>query len=157
MRSSSKNFAGTMADGLQFEPSERLLRANGESRERGVPRLPWVAGAWYSLGVAAGRPVGGRGLRAPYFTRPEAGGACVHHGATEGDRGLRERSKPHGVSRHHARSSGGGGPFRTPDPPLESEDEAVHLPRAERHLHHRPVADTGDAQSRVRLGQADVA
>ena len=63
----------------------------------------------------------------------------------------------HGIGRHHARSSGGGGPLRTPDPPLESEDEAVHLPRAQRHLHHRPLANAVDAQPRVRRGQADVA
>ncbi len=43
--------------------------------------------------------------------------------------------------RHHEAIAGVRSPFRTPDPPLEPEDEALHLRRARRHLHHRPAAD----------------
>jgi hypothetical protein len=31
-------------------------------------------------------------------------------------------------------------PLRAPDPSLEPQDEALHLHRAQRHLHHRPAA-----------------
>ena len=43
--------------------------------------------------------------------------------------------------RHHEATARVRGPLRTPDPPLEPEDEALHLRRAQRHLHHRPAAD----------------
>src|SRR5579863_7488871 len=42
--------------------------------------------------------------------------------------------------RVHAGALGGGRPFRPPDAPLEPEDEALHLSRAQRHLYHRPGA-----------------
>ena len=45
------------------------------------------------------------------------------------------------VRRLHEGASGGRGPLRPPDPPLEPEDAQVHLHRAWRHLHHRPPAD----------------
>ena len=35
--------------------------------------------------------------------------------------------------------------------PLEPEDEAVHLRRAQRHLHHRPAADRQDVRARLSL------
>ena len=43
--------------------------------------------------------------------------------------------------RHHEAAARQRRPLRTPDPPLEPEDEAIHLHRAQRHLHHRPAAD----------------
>ena len=44
-------------------------------------------------------------------------------------------------SRLHEGAAGGWSAFRPPDAALESEDEAIHLHRARRHLHHRPAAD----------------
>ena len=61
-------------------------------------------------------------------------------------RGARRRKAnregaPHHVCRQHARPARGRRPLRSPDPPLEPEDEALHLRRAQRHLHHRHPAD----------------
>ena len=41
----------------------------------------------------------------------------------------------------HEAAAGGRRALRPPDEPLEPEDEAVHLRRPQRHLHHRPAAD----------------
>ena len=41
----------------------------------------------------------------------------------------------------HEAAAGGRSALRPPDEPLEPEDEAVHLRRPQRHLHHRPAAD----------------
>ena len=61
-----------------------------------------------------------------------------------GPQGAR-RQTDQGVSRdgtdHHEGAAGGRGPLRPPDQALEPEDEAVHLRRAQRHLHHRPAED----------------
>src|SRR4026208_372373 len=44
--------------------------------------------------------------------------------------------------RHRVEGSArGGGPLRPPDKALEPEDEAIHLWRAKRNLHHRPRKD----------------
>ena len=51
-----------------------------------------------------------------------------------------QKENHHG-RRHHAADARGRRPLRAPDPPLEPEDEALHLRRAQRHLHHRPRAD----------------
>src|SRR5581483_10990365 len=51
--------------------------------------------------------------------------------------------------RLHERTAGGRRPFRPPDTSLEPEDEALHLHRARRHLHHRPPADPAAARRRV--------
>ena len=53
--------------------------------------------------------------------------------------------------RHHEAAAGGRGPLRPPDPALEPEDEALHLRRAQRHLHHRSPADAGAHRDRVHL------
>ena len=45
--------------------------------------------------------------------------------------------------------------LRAPDPPLEPEDEAVHLQRAQRHLHHRPAAVADLHRPRLRVRQGD--
>ena len=65
-------------------------------------------------------------------------------------RSSNQRKESHG-SCLHARAPGGRSPFRPPDPPLEPEDEAVHLRRARRHLHHRPPADARAARGGTRL------
>ena len=52
----------------------------------------------------------------------------------------RERSTRHGC-RHDATDARSRCALRAPDPPLEPEDEALHLRRAQRHLHHRSRAD----------------
>ncbi len=53
--------------------------------------------------------------------------------------------------RHHEAAPRGGCPFRAPDPALEPEDEAVHLRRAQRHLHHRSAADPRPDRDRLHL------
>src|SRR5262245_8517737 len=51
----------------------------------------------------------------------------------------------------HEGPAGGRGPLRPPDPPLEPEDEAVHLHGARRDLHHRFAADAAAARRGVRV------
>ena len=46
-------------------------------------------------------------------------------------------------------------PLRAPDPALEPEDEALHLHRAQRHLHHRPAAVAVLHRPRLRVRQGD--
>ena len=53
--------------------------------------------------------------------------------------------------RHHEAAPRGRCPLRAPDPPLEPQDEAVHLRRAQRHLHHRSAADPGPDRDRLHL------
>src|SRR5581483_2133597 len=66
------------------------------------------------------------------------------------DRKPREGGRSLG-SRVHEGAAGGWSALRPPDAPLEPEDEAVHLHRARRHLHHRPAADPGAAAGGARL------
>ena len=49
----------------------------------------------------------------------------------------------HGACRDHASAARCRGPLRASDPPMESEDAAIHLRRAQRHLHHRSHPDAG--------------
>ena len=56
--------------------------------------------------------------------------------------------------RHHEAAAGGRCPLRAPDPALEPEDEALHLRRAQRHLHHRPAADAVLHRPRLRVRRA---
>ena len=69
--------------------------------------------------------------------------------------GSRRFSPPNRIrshrARHHEAVAGVRSALRTPDPPLESQDEALHLRRARRHLHHRPRADPGAARRGRRL------
>src|SRR3546814_15994908 len=55
----------------------------------------------------------------------------------------------HRGRRHHEAAARGRCPLRTPDPPLEPEDEAVHLRWARRHLNHPPRADTQPHRDRL--------
>ena len=73
--------------------------------------------------------------------------------STRGPPENRNRNRERGshARRFHEGIAGGRRPLRPPDPPLEPEDEALHLHRARRHLHHRPAADAGAAPGRTRL------
>ena len=63
----------------------------------------------------------------------------------------RKEKYPWRPRRLHAAVARSRRPLRPPDPPLEPEDGAVHLRRAQRHPHHRPVAD-GAAAARALEG-----
>ena len=54
-------------------------------------------------------------------------------------------------SRLHEGATGGWSSLRPSDTSLEPEDEAFHLHRARRHLHHRPAADAAARRGRIRL------
>ena len=56
--------------------------------------------------------------------------------------------------RLHARAAGGRRALRPPDAPLEPEDDALHLHRARRHLHHRPPADARSCSRRPTTSRA---
>ncbi len=83
-------------------------------------------------------------------------------------RGVRRERKPavaiteylkeygHG-RRHDAGAAGKRRPLRSPDPSLEPEDEALHLHRAQRHLHHRPAPVAVVHRPRLRVRQETVA
>ncbi len=87
-----------------------------------------------------GRTGGGAGRLGPV---PSAPRRLKHASSTEKGAAL--------SGRHHARAPGGRSPLRPPDPPLEPEDEALHLHGARRHLHHRPPADARAARGGARL------
>ncbi len=57
--------------------------------------------------------------------------------------------------RHDAGAAGKRRPLRSPDPSLEPEDEALHLHRAQRHLHHRPAPVAVVHRPRLRVRQGD--
>src|SRR5665213_3822972 len=61
------------------------------------------------------------------------------------------------VRRYDARTSGSRSPLRPPNPSLESEDETVHLPGAQRDLHYRSRAYGSEAPRNLRRDPADVA
>ena len=66
----------------------------------------------------------------------------------------REVNTGHG-RRHHEAAARERRALRAPDPALEPEDEALHLHRAQRHLHHRPAADAVLHRPRLRVRQGD--
>ncbi len=66
-------------------------------------------------------------------TRTHTAGPCIPRSpspskapARAGSLRNRWEGNPHGTSRHHAPAARGRRPLRTPDPPLEPEDEALH-------------------------------
>ncbi len=66
------------------------------------------------------------------------------------------RKKPrrtHHERCHHEGTAGSRCALRPPDQALEPEDEAVHLRRAQRHLHHRPAEDHEGDRDRLQLRQ----
>ena len=88
-----------------------------------------------------------RGGRWPALT-PASTEAPPSSATQTSERGLDAR-------RLHERTPGGRSPLRPSDPPLEPEDEAVHLHRARWHLHHRPHPDAGAAGRGVQLREGD--
>ena len=85
------------------------------------------------------------------------GGAPPGARVTTEERGRRPRADQKGCNgrRHHEAAAGQRRPLRAPDPSLEPEDEALHLHRAQRHLHHRPAADARLHRQGLRVRQAD--
>ena len=83
--------------------------------------------------------------------------------ATEADRSPATRSAEesnrqevaHRAVRFDAPAARGRSPLRPPDPPLEPEDEAVHLRRAQRDPHHRPGPDRPAPRRRPRVRPRD--
>src|SRR3954454_704476 len=71
-----------------------------------------------------------------------------------GRRPRREQRARHGC-RHHAPAPRERRALRASDPALEPQDEAFHLHRAQRHLHHRPAAVAVVHRLRLRLRQGD--
>src|SRR5207245_9795985 len=52
---------------------------------------------------------------------------------------------------HHEGVARSGRPLRASDQALESQDEGIHLRRAQRNLHHRPAKDAEDVQRGVKI------
>ncbi len=74
---------------------------------------------------------------------------------TSGVRRRGETGRHHHGRRHHATAHRERHALRAPDEALEPQDEALHLHRAQRHLHHRPDPDPGLHRPRLRLRQGD--
>ena len=88
---------------------------------------------------------------------PSVDGGRAHPASTEAPP---EQCNPNRERGSHARrlhegTAGGRRSLRPPDAPLEPEDEALHLHRARRHLHHRPHPDAGAARRGLRLREGD--
>ena len=85
-------------------------------------------------------------------TPPDGGAGALQPGSVRARRRSTIQPKgSHRGSRLHEGAAGGRSALRSPDAPLEPEDEALHLRRARRHLHHRPPADAGAAAGGTRL------
>ncbi|MSO78977.1 MAG: hypothetical protein EXQ79_05165 [Acidimicrobiia bacterium] len=116
-----------------------------------------------ALAVAPGPAWGkGQGSRyTPSSTRVSArdlSGSQHHPGRTASGRGASEPTynlRSLCGCRHHEAASGGRGPLRSPDAPLEPEDASFHLRGAQRDLHHRPPADAGADRYRLPLHPQD--
>ena len=74
--------------------------------------------------------------------------ACPH--ASAPDQGATGHGRRHDEAAARERRA-----LRAPDPPLEPEDEAIHLQRAQRHLHHRPAAVADLHRPRLRVRARD--
>ena len=79
--------------------------------------------------------------------------SCATHGRPSGARRTGPPTDGRHVRgcRHDEAAVGGRGPFRPSDSALEPEDEAIHLRRAQRHLHHRSPADAGAHRDGVQV------
>ena len=121
-----------------------------------VPACGTVPGRSREPRPAARRPERGPRVRAPARRQ---GGAADRRSATTVRAARRaapdrEVNTGHG-RRHHAAAAGQRRALRAPDPALEPEDEALHLHRAQRHLHHRPAAVAVLHRPRLRVRQGD--
>ena len=100
-----------------------------------------------------------RSLRITHACRSPRGCRCDQ--VVAGPRTTRHaEAQPHRRSPSHAvrldaPAAGGRCPLRAPDSPLEPQDEALHLRRAQRHPHHRPGADGQPPGCRARLRDGD--
>ncbi len=129
---------------------ERIEHAIGPAAgPRGVPPRPRLIARRRLLcgRPTFPRPVGTLGGRWPELIRlpPRPRRSIATQTAERGSH----------ARRFHEGIAGGRRPFRPPDPPLEPEDEALHLHRARWHLHHRPHPDAGAAGRGVQLRQGD--
>ena len=142
--SSIRPLDGFQSQGPSMNTGDGVGAAAGS---RGVPRRSVLTG--FSPAAAT--------MRCPLF--PRTGGQPEVDG---GRRSCRLPPRPAGVTaskpergfdarRLHEGTAGGRSSLRPSDPPLEPEDEALHLHRARRHLHHRPHADAGAAGRGVQL------
>ena len=110
-------------------------RLGAATRPTSRLRTPRTAARGRSLTVA-----GRFGRRARVGDRaPASGRGDEPDRRPSRSRGVTTRRHGHG-RRHHAAAARERRPLRAPDPALEPEDEALHLHRAQRHLHHRPAA-----------------
>ena len=141
-------------------------RTAGENRWRARRRM--LAGAARSGGstsrVLLPPPRSGAvATSVPAGNRRVSGAAGRQGGAPPGARdnrgarpaAARRSERLHHGSRQHEAAARQRRPLRAPDPSLEPEDEAIHLHRAQRHLHHRPAADARVHRQRLRVRQAD--
>ena len=110
-------------------------RVAAPGRPRGAPRAARAdaaSGRGYHPRSPVPRPGGG--------SRRTVAGAAPVPRETPPVHCNRNRERGSHARRLHERPAGGRSPLRPPDPALEPEDEALHLHRARRHLHHRPAA-----------------
>src|SRR5258708_1898681 len=82
-------------------------------------------------------------------TRTNRSRRCLRAGARHG------RGHRHGPGRHHAAAPRERRSLRASDSSVEPEDEALHLHRAQRHLHHRSPAVAAVHRPRLRVHQGD--
>ena len=94
-------------------------------------------------------------LPVPMGTGPSRCQGVGHPGRHDQLESASRRGRNIHGSRHHAPAAGVGRPLRTPDPPVEPEDEAVHPHRPQRHLHHRSEPGSRLPGQRLRVRQGD--
>ena len=142
---------GRSTDQAQPRTLGRTARIPGRIRMPSSPVTFVVTSGGRPLGPARSLTVGlGRaGHQAP--------GTTVLGGGTEArpPHGPREGACFGYGRRHHEAAARERRPLRAPDPSLEPEDEAVHLHRPQRHLHHRPAAVADLHRPRLRVHQGD--
>ena len=110
-------------------------------RERPRPRCPW----WSRRGPRYTRSLARHPPNRPLTPRTHPRSSTADHRSRRTGRRIFEtvgEGDDHAHARRdHEATARGRRALRPPDPPLEPEDEALHLRRPRRHLHHRPAAD----------------